>query len=384
MVFVGGSRQAGWIDASTEEKRAETLGLSTAGAQRGGATVQLSMHIENAGNQEAAAARVVEFESAGIDMVWVAEAYNFDAVSYLGYLAAKTSTVQIGAGVLPLYTRTPTLLAMTAAGLDSLSGGRFILGLGASAPWLIEGFYGVRADKPLGRTREIVDICRQVWKREDDLVHEGPLYHVPLTEGEGTGLGKPMQIEHRPVRSSIPVYVASNGEKNVELTAEIADGWLPLFFVPDKANEVFGPSLRAGQARRDPALGPLDICAGGFVAIGQEKDVAAVRDLARPFIAEYVGGNAARGQNYYKELLERYGYEAAAAQIQDLYLAGKVEEAEAAVPAELLEHMSLVGPESYIKERVAAYREAGVTALGITPVGPNPTDIVEKLKAWSA
>jgi F420-dependent oxidoreductase-like protein len=342
------------------------------------------MQIDFAGDHEAATERVVELESAGIDMVWVAEAYNLDAVSYMGYLAAKTSTVQIGAGVLPLYTRNPTLIAMTAAGLDSLSGGRFILGLGASAPWLIEGFYGVRADKPLGRTREIVDICRQVWKREDDLVHEGPLYHVPLAEGEGAGLGKPMKIENRPMRSTIPVYVASNGEKNVELTAEIADGWLPLFFVPDKASEVFGPSLRAGQARRDPALGPLDICAGGLVAIGEEKDVAGVRDIVRPFIALYVGGMGAKGQNYYNELLQRYGYEAAAAEIQDLYLAGKVQEAEAAVPAELLELMSLVGPEGYIKERIAAYREAGVTKLGITPVGPNPAHIVEKLKAWSA
>jgi F420-dependent oxidoreductase-like protein len=238
------------------------------------------MRIQYAGTYEAAATRVIELESAGLDMVWVAESYGFDAVSFMAYLAAKTSTVQIGAGVLPLCTRTPTLIALTAAGLDSLSGGRFILGLGASAPWVMEGFHGARCDKPLGRTREIVDICRQVWKHEDELVHEGPLYHVPLAEGEGTGLGKPLRIVDQPLRSAIPVYVASQGEKNVELTVEIADGWLPLFFVPEKANEVFGPSLRSGQARRDPALGPLDICAGGLVAIGEEKDVAAVRDLA--------------------------------------------------------------------------------------------------------
>jgi F420-dependent oxidoreductase-like protein len=353
-------------------------------AQEGLAIVQISMHIDYAGDHEAAAARVVELESAGLDMVWVAEAYSFDAVSYMGYLAAKTSTVQIGAGILPLYTRTPTLIAMTAAGLDSLSGGRFILGLGASAPWLIEGFHGVRCDKPIGRTHEIIDICRQVWKREDNLVHEGSLYHVPLAEGEGTGLGKPLKVESNLVRSTIPVYVASLGEKNVELTAEIADGWLPIFFVPDKAKDVFGPSLRAGQARRDPDLGPLDICAGGLVAIGEEKDLVAVRDLARPFVALYVGGLAARGQNYYNALMQRYGYEDAAAEIRELYLSGKLQEAEAAVPAELLELMSLVGPEGYVKERLAAYREAGVTVLDITPVSPNPTYIVEKLKAWSA
>jgi F420-dependent oxidoreductase-like protein len=341
------------------------------------------MQIDYAGGYEASVARVLELESAGLDVAWVAEAYSFDAVSYMGYLVAKTSTVQIGAGILPLYTRTPTLIAMTAAGLDSLSGGRFILGLGASGPQVIEGFHGVRYDKPLARTREIVDICRQVWRREEKLVHDGPLYHVPLAEGEGTGLGKPLKIINHPVRPAIPVYVASLGEKNVELTAEIADGWLPLFFVPDKAREVFGPSIDAGLAKRDPALAPLDICAGGLVAIGEEKDVGPVRDLARPTVALYVGGMGARGQNYYNALVQRYGYEDAAAEIQDLYLSGKKQEAEAAVPAELLELTSLVGPEGYIKERLAAYREAGVTMLNITPVGPSPTDIVEKLKAWS-
>ena len=345
--------------------------------------MQLSMQIDYAGGYEAAVARVVELESAGLDVAWVAEAYSFDAVSYMGYLVAKTSTVQIGAGILPLYTRTPTLLAMTAAGLDSLSGGRFILGLGASGPQVIEGFHGVRYDKPLGRTREIVDICRQVWRREEKLVHDGPLYHVPLPEGEGSGLGKPLKIINHPVRAEIPVYIASLGAKNVELTAEIANGWLPMFFVPDKAREVFGPALDAGTARRDPALGPLDICAGGLVAIGEEKDVGSVRDLARPMVALYVGGMGARGQNFYNALVQRYGYEDAAAEIQDLYLSGKKQEAEAAVPAELLELTSLVGPESYIKERLAAFREAGVTMLNVTPVGPSPTDIVEKLKTWS-
>jgi F420-dependent oxidoreductase-like protein len=342
------------------------------------------MQIDYAGGHEASAARVLELESAGLDVAWVAEAYSFDAVSYMGYLVAKTSTVQIGAGILPIYTRTPTLIAMTAAGLDSLSGGRFILGLGASGPQVIEGFHGVRYDKPLARPREIVDICRQVWRREDKLVHDGPLYHVPLAEGEGTGLGKPLKIINHPVRAEIPVYVASLGEKNVELTAEIADGWLPLFFVPDKAREVFGRSLDAGLARRDPALGPLDICAGGLVAIGEEREVAAVRDLARPTVALYVGGMGARGQNFYNALVQRYGYEDAAAEIQDLYLSGRKQEAEAAVPAELLELTSLVGPEGYVKERLAAYREAGVTMLNVTPVGPSPTDIIEKLKAWSA
>jgi F420-dependent oxidoreductase-like protein len=346
--------------------------------------MQLSMQIEYAGGHLESARRVADLERAGLDIAWVAEAYSFDAVSYMGFLAAKTERVQIGAGILPIYSRTPTLIAMTAAGLDALSGGRFVLGLGASGPQVIEGFHGVPYDRPLGRTREIVDICRTVWKREDKLVHDGPIYHVPLPAGQGTGLGKPLKIINHPVRPAIPIYVASLGEKNVALTAEIADGWLPLFFVPDKADAAFGDALKAGLAKRDPALGPLDICAGGLVAIGEESEVGHLRDLARPQVALYVGGMGSREQNFYNALVRRYGWEAEAAEIQDLYLSGKKAEAEAAVPAELLELINLVGPESYLKERLAAFREAGVTVLNITPLGPNPTEIVEKLKTWTA
>jgi F420-dependent oxidoreductase-like protein len=346
--------------------------------------MQLSMQISYAGGHHESAEQLVRLERAGLDIAWVAEAYSYDAPSYMGFLAARTERVQIGAGILPLYTRTPTLLAMTAAGIDALSGGRCILGLGASGPQVIEGFHGVPYDKPLARTREIVDICRQVWRREAPLVHDGPLYTVPLPPGRGTGLGKALKIINHPVRSAIPIYVASLGEKNVELTAEIADGWLPLFFVPEKAADVFGASLSAGGAKRDPSLGPLEVCAGGLVAIGEESEVAHVRDFARPTTALYVGGMGARGRNFYNALVQRYGYEAEAAEIQDLYLAGNKREAEAAVPAELLELTSLVGPEGYIKERLAAYREAGVTVLNIMPIGPDPAAIVEKLKAWTA
>ena len=345
--------------------------------------MQLSMQIEYAGGHVESARRVSDLERAGLDIAWVAEAYSFDAPSYMGYLAAKTERVQIGAGILPLYSRTPTLIAMTAAGIDALSGGRCILGLGASGPQVIEGFHGVRYDRPLGRTREIVEICRTVWRREK-LVHEGPIYPVPLPAGEGTGLGKPLKLINHPVRASIPIYVAALGERNVALTAEIADGWLPLFFVPEKAPAAFGPALAAGRAKRDPALGPLEICAGGLVAIGEERDVAGVRDLARPTVALYVGGMGSRDQNFYNALVRRYGYEDAAAEIQDLYLSGKKAEAEAAVPEELLELINLVGPESFVKERIAAFREAGVTVLNVTPVGPDPIGTIEKLKAWTA
>lgn len=345
--------------------------------------MQLSMQLAYSGSFEQSAKQAVEFEQAGLDLAWVAEAYSFDAPSFMGYLAAKTERVQIGAGILPIYTRTPTLLAMTAAGIDALSGGRCVLGLGASGPQVIEGFHGVPYDKPLARTREIVDICRQVWKREGPLVHDGPLYHVPLPPEQGTGLGKPLKIINHPVRSEIPIYVASLGEKNVELTAEIADGWLPLFFVPDKAKEVFGSALSAGLAKRAPELGPLDICAGGLVAIGEEKDVGHVRDFARPLVALYVGGMGAKGQNFYNALVRRYGYEAEAEEIQELYLSGKKDEAAKAVPAELLELTNLCGPEGYIKERLAAFKDAGVTVLNVMPIGADVPDIIGKLKAWS-
>ncbi|MGZ6886184.1 MAG: LLM class F420-dependent oxidoreductase [Acidimicrobiia bacterium] len=345
--------------------------------------MQLSMQISYAGGHKESARHLVELEAAGLDIAWIAEAYSFDAPSYMGYLAALTSRVQIGAGILPLYTRTPTLLAMTAAGIDALSDGRCILGLGASGPQVIEGFHGVVYDKPLARTREIVDICRQVWRREGPLVHDGPLYHVPLPPEQGTGLGKALKIINHPVRSEIPIYVASLGEKNVALTAEIADGWLPLFFVPEKAREVFGPALDAGFAKRDRALGPLDISAGGLVAIGEESEVGHIRDFARPTVALYVGGMGARGQNFYNALVRRYGYEGAAEEIQELYLSGKKKEAEAAIPAELLELTNLVGPEGYVKERLGAYAEAGVTVLNVMPVGPSAPEIVGKLKAWT-
>lgn len=344
--------------------------------------MQLSMQLSYAGGFKESAAQVAELEQAGLDIVWVAEAYGFDGVSLMGYLAATTERVKIAAGILPLYTRTPTLLAMTAAGIDALSDGRFILGLGASGPQVIEGFHGLPYDKPLGRTREIIDICRKVWKREAPLTHDGPIYHLPLPEGQGTGLGKALKIIAKPVRPSIPTYVAALGEKNVALTAEIADGWLPLFYMPEKARDVFGPALDAGAAKRSSDLGPLDICAGGMLAIGEGPETKAMLDFVRPMFALYIGGMGAKGKNFYNALVSRYGFEAEAAEIQDLYLAGKKDEAAAKVPVELLEATNLVGPEGYVKERIAAFRESGVTVLNITPVG-NQVELVEKVKAWT-
>jgi F420-dependent oxidoreductase-like protein len=344
--------------------------------------VKISMQMPYAGRFEKSVQQVVELEAAGLDIVYVAEAYSFDAVSAMGYLAAKTSTVQIASGILPIYTRTPTLLAMTAAGLDYISGGRCILGLGASGPQVIEGFHGIRYDAPLGRTREIVEICRKVWAREEKLTYDGRYYQLPLPEDQGTGLGKPLKIINHPLRPRIPIHIASLGPKNIELTAELAEGWLPLFFMPEKAKEVFGPSLEAGYAKRDPQLGPMDVVAGGAVAIGE--DVKAVLDFSRPLVALYVGGMGAKDRNFYNALVRRYGFEAEAEKIQDLYLSGHKREAEAAVPLELLEAINLVGPESEVREKVQAFAEAGVTVLNITPIA-SPEDqpaVVEKLKSW--
>jgi F420-dependent oxidoreductase-like protein len=320
-----------------------------------------------AGGFKQAAREVVEMESAGLDLVWVAEAYGFDSPSLMGYLAALTEKVEIGSAILPIYTRTPTLLAMTAAGIDALSDGRFSLGLGASGPQVIEGFHGVPYANPLGRTREIVEICRDVWKREAPLVHEGRNFTLPLPPERGTGLGKPLKIIAHPVRNEIPIWIASLGEKNVELTAEIADGWLPIFFIPERAKSVWGDALAAGAAKRQ-GLGELQINAGGLLAIGEGSDVTALRKLQRPAVALYVGGMGARGKNFYNELAVRYGFEKEAATIQDLYLDGKKREAEAAVPDEFLELTTLCGPESYVRERVLAFKAAGVTHLQVHPI----------------
>lgn len=341
--------------------------------------MKLSTAVGYAGGFKEGVDQVVAFEKAGLDMVWVAEAYSFDAPSQMGYLAAKTSTIEIASGILAIYTRTPTLTAMTAASLDALSDGRFVLGLGASGPQVVEGFHGVRYDRPLGRTREIIDICRQVWRREK-VEHHGASYTIPLPPEQGTGLGKPLKLINHPLRPDIPIYVAALGPKNVEMTAEKADGWLPLFFLPGKAQEVWGEDLAAGRAKRDGGLGELEIVAGGLLSVGAGAE--SVRDLARPTVALYVGGMGAKGKNFYNDLVKRYGFEREAEQIQDLYLDGKKDEAARLVPDELLEGMSLCGSEGYVKERLAAYEEAGVTNLNITPIGPDPVKLIEQVKGW--
>lgn len=339
------------------------------------------MTINYSGDFHADVALVQALESAGLDLVWVPEAYSFDAVSQLGYLAAKTSTIQIGSGILNVYSRTATCMAQTAAGLDYVSGGRFVLGLGASGPQVVEGFHGVAYDKPMARIRDYINVCRMTWRR-DRVEYDGEAVQIPLPAGRGTGLGKPLKLINHPVRERIPIFWASLMGRSVAATAELADGWLPIFFDPERYRTVWGDALSAGAARRDPSLGPLQISAGGMVAIGDEYAGEAadrVLDLARPNVALYVGGMGARDRNFYNTICRQYGYVDEAIEIQDLYLAGRKDEAAAKVPAELLRGTHLVGPAGYVRERLAAYREAGVTHLSVMPVGADPVTVVEQL-----
>lgn len=344
--------------------------------------VKLSMMISYSGDFHSDVARVQQLEAAGLDLVWVPEAYSFDSVSLMGYLAAKTSTIEIGAGILNTYSRTATCIAQTAAGLDYVSGGRFVLGLGASGPQVIEGFHGVPYEKPMARIRDYINICRMVWRRER-VVYDGPAVQVPLPEGQGTGLGKPLKLINHPVRSEIPIFWASLMGLSVTATAQYADGWLPIFFDPEKFHTVWGDELKKGTAERDPALGQLQISAGGLVAIGDEfagDNATRVLDMARPNVALYVGGMGARDKNFYNTICQKYGYVDEAIAIQDLYLSGKKEEAAAKVPAEMLANTNLVGSAGQVKERLAAYQEAGVTHLSVTPVGNDPVKTVEQLR----
>lgn len=335
--------------------------------------MRIGIGLDYSGGFHEAVDRVVELEKSGIDIAVVAEAYSYDAISQLGYLAAKTTTVELASGVLPIYIRTPSLLAMTAAGLDYVSRGRFHLGIGTSGPQVIEGFHGVEFDAPLGRTREIVEICRQVWRRER-VQHAGKHYQVPLPADRGTGLGKPLQLINHPVRERIPISLAALGPKNVELTAEIAEGWQPAFFYPDKAHQVWGEALAAGTAKRDRALGPLDVMVGTSLAIGDDVDERL--SWTKPTLGLYIGGMGARNRNFYHNLATRYGFGEVADRIQELYLSGRKREAIDAVPDELARGISLIGPRGFVAERLAAFAAAGVTTLLVRPVSTDPAEAV--------
>lgn len=323
------------------------------------------------------AAEVKQLEHVGADIVSLPEAYSFDAVSQLGYLAAITERIRLTTGIMPLYSRTPALIAMTAAGLDYVSGGRFELGLGSSGPQVIEGFHGVPFTAPLGRLAETVEICRLVWRREL-LEHHGRNYTIPLTSG--TGLGRALKLVNHPLRADIPITLAALTPRGVAQTAEIANGWLPLFYWPEKAEEAWGKPLAEGLERRDSALGPLTVIAQAPLFIGDEHELALL--MYRNQLALYVGGMGARGANFYNDLARSYGYGEAAELIQDLYLSGKKDEAAEAIPEDLVRMTALIGDEAFVRERVAAYRAAGVTRLSVQAIAGTAegrTELVETL-----
>jgi F420-dependent oxidoreductase-like protein len=339
--------------------------------------MRIGLGINYAGGFKEVAAEVADLERAGLDIVFVPEAYSYDAVSALGYLAASTDRVELASGILQLYTRTPTLTAMTAAGLDYVSDGRYTLGLGASGPQVIEGFHGVRYDAPIARTREVIEICRAVWRREK-LQYHGEHYEIPLPADRGTGLGKPLKLINKPVRERIPILIAALGPKNVELAAELAEGWQPIFFLPEKAQDVWGKALATGKSKRDPALGDLEVYAGPTLAIGE--NVEPLREIVKPHLALYIGGMGAKGKNFYHTLATRYGYGPQADRIQELYLAGDKEAAAKAVPDELVRDVSLIGTPGFVKERIAAFREAGVTTLNVVPVAATANERVKLIE----
>jgi len=301
---------------------------------------------------------VLEAERLGFDSVWSAEAYGSDAVTLITWAAARTERIEVGTSIMQIPARTPAATAMTAITLDHLTGGRFRLGLGVSGPQVSEGWHGVAFDHPLERSREYVDIVRAILRRDQPVEYHGEHYDVPLRAG--TGLGKPLKTIVHPLRPDLPIYLAAIGPKNVALAAEIADGWLPTFFAPGHA-DVFTAPIAEGLAKSGRARSAFDIAP--FVPVIAGDDVQMCRDLVKPQLALYIGGMGARGRNFYNSLVARYGYEAEAARVQDLYLEGRKGEAAAAVPDALVDDVALVGPKERIADRLEQWKGAGVDTL---------------------
>jgi F420-dependent oxidoreductase-like protein len=318
-----------------------------------------------------------EADRLGFHSVWAAEAYGSDAVVPLAYIAARTERIHVASGIMQMPARTPAMTAMTAMTLDQLSGGRFICGLGVSGPQVVEGWHGVRYGKPLVRTREYIEILRAIWAREKPLEHHGEHYDIPYRGVGASGLGKPLKsiLHGRP----IPVYVAAIGPKSVMQAAEIADGWLPIFFSPYRAPKVYQPSLDEGFAKAggEKSLANFDIAVGVSVVIGD--DLQACLDRVKPQLALYIGGMGARGKNFYNDLACRYGFADAAKTIQDLYLAGKKDEATAAVPNELADEVSLCGTKERIRDRLAAWRESPVGTMVLAISQPEPLRMMAEI-----
>jgi F420-dependent oxidoreductase-like protein len=302
-----------------------------------------------------------EAERCGFHSVWTSEAYGSDAVSPLAWVGARTERVRLGTAIMQMPARSPATTAATVATLDLLSGGRVLLGLGTSGPQVAEGWHGQAWGKPLTRTREYVEIVRTILRRDAPLEHHGEHYDVPYSGADATGLGKPLKLIVHPPRPDVPIYLAAIGPKNVALAAEITDGWLPIFFSPERFAETHLPMLEEGFARRGGRPDDWDLAP--HVPVVFADDVTAARDALKPLLALYVGGMGAKGRNFYTRLAERYGYADAAATVQDLYLAGKKGEAAAAVPDALVDEVALVGDRARIADRLGAFRDCGVDTL---------------------
>ena len=304
---------------------------------------------------------VREAERLGYDSVWAAEAYGSDAATVLAWLAGQTEKINLGSAIFQIPGRSPAMTAMTAATLDQISGGRFRLGLGPSGPQVSEGWHGVRFGRQLQRTREYVDVVRSALARER-VEYQGETIELPLPDGPG----KALKLTIAPVQERIPVYIAAIGPKNVTLVGEIADGWLPVFFSPEHVSE-FRPLLEEGAAKSGRSIDDgFDISPSVNVLISDDRDAA--RDAMRPVLALYVGGMGSREKNFYNQLVQRYGFEDAAREVQDLYLEGKKDDAAAALPDELIDAVSLAGPPDVVRDRLAVYRDAGVGTLQISPM----------------
>lgn len=335
--------------------------------------MRLGLNFNYAGLDPARAVSLAQHaESLGFHSLWTAEAYGSDAIVPLTWVAAHTSRIHLGTGIMQMPARTPAMTAMTAATLDKMSGGRMLLGLGLSGPQVVEGWHGQAYGKPLVKTREYVAIVREILKREKPLEFSGEHYQIPYRGADATGLGKPLKTILHP-RADIPIYLAAIGPKNVKLAGEIADGFLPIFWSPTRWKEAFGDALAGVDLSR------FDVAPSVTIVLGD--DVAACRDLVKPFVALYVGGMGARGRNFYNDLACRYGYEAAAKEIQDLYLDGKKKEAAAAVPDELVDEVALVGPRERIRDRLEAWKESPVTTLIMPATQPEAMELMAELVA---
>ncbi|RMG98591.1 MAG: LLM class F420-dependent oxidoreductase [Chloroflexi bacterium] len=308
---------------------------------------------------------VQEADRLGVYAVWTAEAYGSDAISPLAWLGALTQNIKLGTAIMQMPGRTPANAAMTAMTMNQLSNGRFLMGLGLSGPQVVEGWHGVSYAKPLTRTREYVEIVRKILRREERLTYNGKLYQIPYQGPDATGLGKPLKstLEAQP---DIPIYLASIGPKNVTLTAEIADGWLPIFFSPERYDEIYRPYIEAGFAKAGNGKSYDQFDIAPYVPVVINDNLEICYNALRPMLALYIGGMGAKGKNFYYDLACRYGYEAAATEIQDLYLAGDKGTAMMKVPGELIDEVALVGPKERIRERLARYAQCPITTLNIS------------------